>query len=171
MLIDARFDNHRHAVGQQHHVGIGHPVRRGDDHFVAAVQQRLGQIVKALLAAAGHQNLLGLVAQAVVALELGDDGFLQAGRAVHRRVFGEAGVNRLDGGVLDERGRIEIRLAGAQTDYILAGRLEFVGLGGHRQGRRRFDALYTFGKRGTHEDSWIRTEKLNTGITQIVGSY
>jgi hypothetical protein len=44
---------------------------------------------------------LGLVGQAVLALELGDDGLLQLGDAVDVGVFRLAVLDRLDGGFLD----------------------------------------------------------------------
>ena len=60
------------------------------DDLVAGVQQGLGQVEETLLAAAGHQDLLGREVEAVVALELGDDGLLQARGAVDRCVLGLA---------------------------------------------------------------------------------
>jgi hypothetical protein len=54
-LVDAGFDDDRLAVGQDHHVRVGHPVGGRDDDFVARIDEGLGQVVEALLAAAGHQ--------------------------------------------------------------------------------------------------------------------
>ena len=43
-------DDHRFAVRQHDHIGIGHPVGGGDDDFVTGVEQSLGQVEKALFA-------------------------------------------------------------------------------------------------------------------------
>ena len=115
LLIGPGVDQDRGAAGQQGHVRVGDPVGRGDDHLVARVQDRLGQVVEALLAAAGDQDLVRLVLEAVVALELGDDGLLELRRAVHRRVLGEAVVDGRDGGLLDVIRGVEVRLPGARA--------------------------------------------------------
>ncbi len=89
---------------------------------------------------------LARVVQPVVALELGDDRLLQAGRAVDRGVFGEAPVDRGDRRVLDVLRRVEIRLAGAEADDVLAFGLERGGAGGDGEGGGGFDGLYAAGE-------------------------
>ena len=66
-LLDTRFDDDRLAICQNHDIRIRHPVRRGDDDFVAWIDDRLRQVEKALLAAARDQNLFGRVVETVVA--------------------------------------------------------------------------------------------------------
>ena len=129
----------RLALGQQDHVRIGDPEGRRDDHLVARVQGRHQGVVEHLLAAGADGDLLGLVVQAVVALELLDDRRLQLGRAVDRRVLGLAALDGGDGRLLDVVRGVEIRLAGAQADDVAAGGLELAGLLGHRDGRRGLD--------------------------------
>jgi hypothetical protein len=51
-----------------------------------------------------------------------------------RGVFGEAGGQRLGGGVLDVLRRVEVRFAGAESDDVLAGGLHGFGLGINGQG-------------------------------------
>ena len=48
-------------------------------------------------------------------------------------------------GVDDVARGVEIRLAGAQADHILALRLELLGAVGHGEGRGGFDALHAAG--------------------------
>src|SRR5699024_6457310 len=86
-------------------------------------------------------DLVAVEIEVVVALELGDDGLAQAGRAGHRRVFRLAGVERLLGRVLDVFRRVEIRFAGAQADDVVAGGFHFRRAGGDGQGWGRFYAL------------------------------
>ena len=52
-----------------------------------------------------------------------------SGNAAAGRVFGETGGERLGAGVLDVLRRVKIRLAGAETDDILAGGFHRLGFG------------------------------------------
>jgi predicted AAA+ superfamily ATPase len=145
-LIDAGVDDDRHAVGQDDHVRIRDPVGGRDDDFVARIDEGLGQVVEALLAAAGHQHLVGGVGEAVFPLELVDDRLLQAGGAAHGGVLGEARVDGGDGRVLDVLGGVEIRFAHAQADDVPAFGLEFGGLRRDGQGRGGLDVLNAAGE-------------------------
>ena len=53
------------------------------------------------------------------------------------RVFGEAGGERLGGGVFDVLRGVEVRFAGAEADDVLAFGLHLLGLGVNGQGERR----------------------------------
>jgi len=141
-LRDVGPNDDRLAFGDEDDVGIGHPVRRGDDDFVAGIDGCQNEVEEALLAAAGDQDLFGGIVQAVVALELGDDGLLQRGGATHRGVLGETLVDGRDGGILDVLRCIEIRLAGSQSDDVLAFGFQFGRTGGDGEGGRRLDGLY-----------------------------
>ncbi len=111
---------------------------------------RLRQVVEALFAAARHQDLVGRIVQAVVALELVDDRLFQAGRAVHRRVFGLAVGDRLARGLLDVLRGIEVRLAGTQADHVFAFGTQRRGAGGDGQSRGGLDRLNAAGKLDAH---------------------
>ena len=76
------------------------------------------------LAPGRNEDLRALVRQRVIALELADDRVLELGDAFHRRIAREAAADRLDAGIRDLRGRVEIRLADAEPDDVLALRLE-----------------------------------------------
>lgn len=121
VLFDACLDDHRSATGQDHHVRVGHPIRRRDDDLVTRIDHGLGQIEKTLLAAAGDQNLIWGVVKAVVSLELGDDGLLELRSTVHRGVFGETVIDRANGGAFDVIRGVEVRLTSAEANDILAG--------------------------------------------------
>ena len=80
-------DHHRRTAREQHHVGVAHPERRGDDDLVVGVERRGEGVVDDLLAAVAHQHLVGGIAQCVLAIELAADGLAQLGDAGERRVF------------------------------------------------------------------------------------
>src|SRR4029453_1418929 len=115
---------------------------------VARIQRRGQRVVQPLLAAGADGDLLRLVVEVVLALELGADRLLQRGGAVDVGVFGVAGHDRLDRGLLDVVRRVEIRLAGAQADDVSPGRLQLARLAGDGDGGRRFDAGQTLGDEG-----------------------
>ena len=131
-LFLAGRDNHRRAVREQHHVRIGHPVGRRDDHLVAGIEQRAAQVEDRLLGAVRHQDLRARVLETVVAAELADDRVAQLDGALDRGVTGVAGADRRDARLGNMGGRVEVRLAGAQADDVLA-----LGLAGpHGRSRR-----------------------------------
>ena len=138
------------GAGQQHHVRVGHPIGRRNDDLIAWVQQGLGQIVETLFAATGHQHLFGFVIETVLALEFGDNRLLQPRGAVDGGVFGEPVLNRPDGGLFDMLGGVKVRLAGTQSNDVLAGGAHGGGTGGYRQGRRGLDGSNTVGKSLVH---------------------
>ena len=146
VLLDAGIDDHRLAIGQAHHVRIGYPVGRGDDHLVAGIEQRHHQVEEALLATAGHQDLVRGITQAIIALELGDHGIFQCRGAVHGGVLGLPVMDGGNGRFLDVLGRVEVRFTGTQADNILAGGAQFGGTGGYCQGRGGLYAMYALGQ-------------------------
>src|SRR6185436_13620230 len=128
--LNARKDKYRRAIGDEHHVGIGHPIGRRDDRFVARVEQRTTKVEDGLLGTARDEDLRALVLEAVVAAELGDDRILELVRALNGRVAREPAADRSDAGILDVHRGVEIRLAGAEPDDVLALGLETRGARG-----------------------------------------
>ena len=108
----------RHAVRQQDHVRVGHPVRSRNDGFIAGVHHRHDHVVNGLLRAGGDQYLGSRVVESVVAAKLGCDRVLQLRRSFDRRVTRKAAANRGDARVRNVRRRIEVRLADAQPDDV-----------------------------------------------------
>ena len=142
-------DRHRLAAGEQHHVVIAHPIGRGENYLVARVERADEGVVQHLLAASADRDLRGFIVEAVLALELFGDRLFQLGDAIDVGVFRSLAVaDRLDRGLLDVVGRVEIGLAGAQADDIAARRLERARLVGDGDGGRRFDALELVRKEG-----------------------
>jgi hypothetical protein len=111
-LLGTRVDADGHAVREQRHVGIGHPVGRRDHAFIARIEQRGADVEAGLLGAGGHQDLAAFVGQAIVALELGNDGVFEFGGAVDRGIARDPLANRLDARICNMDRRIEIRFAG-----------------------------------------------------------
>ena len=72
---------------------------------------------------------------------LRDDRVLQLVDPVDVRVAREAALDRVDARLRDVRGRIEVRLAGAEADHVLAFRLQAGGTGGDGERGRGLDAL------------------------------
>src|SRR6185503_10114442 len=100
------------------------PVGRGDHRFVARVDHGEDQIEDGLLRAARYQHLFACVVEPVLALELRDDGVLELRGAFDGRVARVTLADRFDTRIRNVRRRVEIRLAGAETDDVLAFRFE-----------------------------------------------
>jgi hypothetical protein len=107
----------------------------------AALEQRALDALAQRRDRGAHENLVALVADVVVALELRDDRVLELDDAVDIRVTREALADRVDAGVGNVRGRVEIRLAGTQADDVLALGFQFRGTRGDCESGRRLDAL------------------------------
>src|SRR5258706_1495227 len=157
-LLGARVGHHRPAVGEQGHVRVRYPVGRRDDHLVARIQNRHAEIENALLGARGHEDLIALVGNTVVALEFGDDGVLEFRNPIDIRVARESAVDRLHTGRSNVRWRVEIRLPGAQADDIPALGLQARDQRRHGQSRGRLDALRASGNSYGHEIPLNREE-------------
>ena len=138
-------DDHRRAVGDQHHLGIRHPVWRRNDHLVAGVQGGQHGVEDHLLAARGDDGLRRFVLQPVVALELGADRLAQRRRAGHGGVPGVVVADRLDGSFLDMVRRRKVGLPRRQADHVLAGRLHLQELALCGIGGRGLDAAKAVG--------------------------
>jgi hypothetical protein len=126
-------------AGQEDHVGIADPIGRRHDDLVARVQGGHHGVEDDRLAAGRDVHLGGLVGQAVLARELGSDGFLELRDAVHRGVLGLALTDGADRGLLDVVGRVEVRLAGAEADDVSTLGLQLPGLLVRGHGGRRLD--------------------------------
>ena len=106
------------ALGQRHDIRVAHPARGGDNHLVARLHGGQHGVENNLLAAGGNDNFFRLVIDAGVAQEFGGNGLAQRRGAGNIGVFGIAGLNRLDGRLLDVLRRVEIRLSGGQANNV-----------------------------------------------------
>jgi hypothetical protein len=135
---------------QRHHVRVGDPVGRGNDHFVALVQRGGKGVVDDVLGAVAHGDVLGLVRQRVLAQQLVGDGLAQGRRAVGGRV---ARLSRQQGRhpAFDDVGRRrEVGLADGEVDDAAAGRAHGIHARLRRHAGRRFDAAKAMGQQGVH---------------------
>jgi hypothetical protein len=90
--------------------------------------------------------LVGRVVQAVLALELVDHAFFRLGVPPTAVYLVKPGVDRGDGGILDVLRRVEIGLADAKTDDVVALGLQLRGARGDRQGGGGLDVLDATGE-------------------------
>ena len=136
--------DHRLAAGHAHGLGVGRPVRRGQQDLVARVDQRREGLEHGLLAAVGDEHLARLDLPARVPRGLRRDRVAQLGEpggggvAVVLRVRARRDRrvhHRLRGG--------EVGLAGAEADDRPAGRLEGLRLRVHGQRGRLRDPAHT----------------------------
>lgn len=134
-----RFDKNAFAAVQGDHGGIRHPVRRGDDHFVAVVYCRGESVVQHAFAARADRNLIGRVIQIVFAFQFAANGFAEFDRTRDGGVFRFAVVQRFFGGFDNVRGGLEIGFADAQPDNVNACRFQFFRSLRDGECRRGFD--------------------------------
>ena len=126
--------------------------------LVALLAGGQDDVVTGVLAAAGNDDLRGLIGQAVLLFELVGDGLAQLGDAAGGRVLGEPVIEGLDRRILDVLRGVEIGLPRAKTDHVQPLRLHLLGLGidGQREGR---------GERG----GALRNLVVHHGLTNTIG--
>src|SRR6185437_9035597 len=119
----------------------GDPVGCRNDRLIARVEHGHAEVVDRLLRTRGHEDLVALVANAVVAFELRDDRIPQLVDALDRGVAREAALDRIDPGLRDVAWRVEVRLTGPETDDIVSFGLQAGGAGGNGERGGGLDAL------------------------------
>ena len=118
-------DDDGHTAGERDRLGVGRPVRRGQQHLVARVEQRGEGLVDGLLAAVGDEHLRRGDLEAGVAQRLRGDRLAQLREARGGRVAVVARIGAGGLGGRDHGGRGgEVRLARAEADDRAARRLE-----------------------------------------------
>ena len=127
VVLLRRLHEHGRAAAKRHHFRVGHPVGCGNDDFIPCVHRRHESIEKNLLSTGADDRLLRLVVKTVLALELFRDRLAQLGNAGHRRILCLAAIDGIDRRLLHVVRRVEIRLAGPQTDHVATLRFEFAG--------------------------------------------
>ena len=130
-------NDHRNSVRKLDLLGIGDPVRRRHDHFIAGVQHRLHQIIDGMLRSAGDNNLRASISQPIITLELRNNRIFEGHSTAGRRIFRVAPCQCRDGGIFDILRRVEVGFTRPEADDILALRFEGVGFGRDRQRRGR----------------------------------
>src|SRR5205814_2168691 len=89
----------------------------------------------------GDQDLRALVGERVVAPEFRDDRVLELVGPLDVGITGEPALDRVLAGLRNVRGGVEVRLARAQADHVLALLPQPRSPGGYGQCRRAFYAL------------------------------
>ena len=93
--IDLRaWHRHRRTVIDQHHVGIGNPIRRGDNDLVARLHGGRQRGMDQLLGAGADDQLVEPEVQPILALELEADGLQQGPRPHRSRIADVAAAQR-----------------------------------------------------------------------------
>ena len=88
----SRRDDHGLGADETHHVRIAHPIRRGDDDFIAGLTCRENCVVAGMFRAIAHYNLVCAIFQAVVGRQFFRDCLTQLRNTGARRVFGETSL-------------------------------------------------------------------------------
>ena len=143
-------EKHRAALGHAHHLGIAYPAGLIHNHLVAGVEDGLKRVVQRVLGAVGYDNLIHLVAQAVVVEHAVGDGRAQLQRAGHGGVTGLAAIQRILEGLAHHGRRIKIRFACGKADHIHPLRTQRLGFGIHGQGGGRGNGAAALGNLGRH---------------------
>ena len=123
-------DDHGDGSGKADHVRVAGPVRGRDDHFVARAAGGKDGVVTGVFGPAVDADEVGRVAEAVVGLELGADGFAEFEQTGAGGVFGLAGSEGSHGGVLDVGRGVHVGFTSAEGADVDAFLLHFGGLGG-----------------------------------------
>ncbi len=107
-------DKNRNAARHADHFSVADPIRRGQNHLVAGVQDGLQRVIKHLLGACAHDDLPRVIAQPLLSQDMIGNRLAQLRDAAYVGITGFTGFQRLDCGLADVLGRIKIRLACAQ---------------------------------------------------------
>ena len=98
-------------------------------------------VKEGMLAATVGRHLLHAVGQPVVAVQFGDDRFLEFGGATDRRILGLPLSEGGDRRCFDVLGSVKVRLPSAEVDHLDPLAAQSRNLGSHHQSGRRFDQL------------------------------
>ncbi|MNI25146.1 hypothetical protein D3C73_787850 [compost metagenome] len=133
-FLRARDDDRRSFVGD-HHIRIGHPVWRGNDHLCTVFHACHEREEKDLLRSTADADFVVGILNADTRAEVADDGLAQCRGSIDGRIFGFTAVDRRVGCSLDVFRCVEIGLADGQVGDVTAGCLQLAGAsGGSRAG-------------------------------------
>ena len=105
-----------HAAGELHHLGVGDPIGRRENHLVLGLEDGVQGHHDGLFGAVGGDHVGGSEALVVVLLGVADDGLLEGRDAVGRRVPDLARIEQ--GRAVDDcvNGCAALRFAATQVD-------------------------------------------------------
>ena len=128
-------DDDGRSAGELNHLRVAHPIRGRNDDFVAGADRGEDGEVAGHLATRGDDDVgVGDAGEAATGVVLGD-GLAEGGDARRGGILGLAVGQGLGAGVLDELRGVEVGLADAEADDVLAGGLEGLRLGIDGEGR------------------------------------
>ena len=107
-----------------------------------------------MLAARVHRDLFGAIFDAVIAFEFCGYCCFQRRDAIDRCIFGLAASDRFDCGIFHKIRRVEIWLAGRQTDHVYPLRLQVDYAAGHGERSRGCDPAKGSGQVVDHNGSF-----------------
>jgi len=136
----ARFADDRSRARDAHVLRIAHPIRRGDDHFVARIEERERQIEERMFRAHRDAHFVGRMSRRTRTRR---DGLAQRQNPFDRRVFRRALLHCAARGLKHVRGRLEIRLAHPEIENVGAACSELLRARVHCERCARLDRLQT----------------------------
>ena len=149
--IDRGQHGHRGRPGQADRFGVCGPVRGGDDHFVARVEQHRESVRHGVLAAVGDQHVGRFTLEAEVSAGLLGNRFTQHRQACSWRVLVVDGIVACGDRSLDDvRGSREVWFAGAKANDWLASSLQCLRLRSDGQSRRLLNCANPIRNASTH---------------------
>ena len=123
LVLAPRFHAHGHAAGHDDGRPVAHEARLVVNHLVAGIEHRAQGDVDGLAHAHRHQRLLvPVVFRAELPRHVAADRLAQRRIAAVRRVVRRPALQRKDRRLAHGPRRVEIRLAHAERDHVLAGR-------------------------------------------------
>ena len=124
----------RRRADEAHLLRVADPIGRGDDHLVARLVEREGEVEERVLHAARNDDLLGLRRPAAIALGRRADRLFQRRCAGDGGVVRRAAVDRLFGGLADGERRVEVGLADAECKNAMPLLAKLGRASGHGEG-------------------------------------
>ena len=118
ILLKTSFNNDGNTAGKLCHLGVTHPVRSGNNHFVTIVYQRHDGVADTLLGTVAHQYLIHGIVQSVLVLQLCHDSLSEFGIAGNGRIAREVVVHGLLGSFLDMIGGVKVWFTDTHVNHV-----------------------------------------------------
>ena len=110
--------HNRNTVVIFYHFGIADPIRSGNNHLVAGIENSPESIDKRMLCSVADDNLRRLIVKVIVSFKLGTNSLFKLKRAGCRGIFCLTSVDSVYCCSFNMLGCIKIGLACSETDYI-----------------------------------------------------
>ena len=137
-FLFAGYENGR-PLSDTDHIGIGDPVRRGNDDFVFRIDGRHNQVEQRAFTATVDGNFFWRIIQTVFTFQLVADRFAESERSRNGHILCFIAVKRVFRRVFDMIRCRKVRFADAQVDDVNTLRFQFFGFRRNGQRGGRFD--------------------------------